>query len=132
MKAQIIQGCTHGHSKIGGCKECRKIYYRLFKEAKPAHYLLAAAQARARMKHLPFSITVADVVIPATCPVLGIPLDKRDRNHAASIDEVVQGLGYVPGNITVISGRANRIKSDATVEDITKVLMYMLEQRRIL
>lgn len=35
--------------------------------------------------------------------------------------------GYVPGNIRVISNRANLLKSDATVEELRKVIDYMEE-----
>jgi hypothetical protein len=32
------------------------------------------AQHRAKRKGIPFSITIDDIVIPETCPLLGIPL----------------------------------------------------------
>jgi hypothetical protein len=88
-------------------------------------YLWVAAKYRAKKRGVKFSITVADVVVPERCPVLGIPMDSRDRNHAPSIDEVVQGFGYVKGNVAVISGRANRIKSDATLEVLQAVEAYV-------
>jgi hypothetical protein len=38
---------------------------------------------------------------------------------------MVPSLGYVPGNIRVISMRANRIKTDATADELRAVLRYM-------
>jgi hypothetical protein len=119
----IIKSCTHGNPKIGGCKGCKKIY------AKKEHenlglYLWRAARSRAKAKGLPFTITPEQVVIPAHCIVLGIPLDSRDRDHCPSLDEVVQGLGYTERNTCVISGRANRIKSDASPEELRAITRY--------
>ena len=43
------------------------------------------AQHRAKRKGIPFSITIDDIIIPETCPLLGIPLvstnDKRDPRN---------------------------------------------------
>jgi len=62
--------------------------------------------------------------VPKTCPVLGIALDDSNRDHVATIDEVIQGHGYTPRNICVISGRANRLKSDATPNELAAVARY--------
>lgn len=90
----------------------------------PANNLLIGAKNRAHKRGTPCTITRADIVIPTHCPVLGIPLDSRDRDHAPSLDEVVPGLGYVPRNICVISCRANRMKSDGTPEELAAVAAY--------
>lgn len=39
----------------------------------------------------------------------------------------VPALGYVKGNVFVISFRANRIKTDASVTEIAALLAYMQE-----
>ena len=43
----------------------------------------------------------------------------------ASLDCIIPELGYVPGNVAVISRRANTIKNDATIEELELVLAYM-------
>lgn len=83
-----------------------------------------SAESRAKKKNLPFNIRIADIAIPTHCPVLGIPLDSRDRDHTPSLDEVVYGLGYIKRNVAVISGRANRFKSDATADELKAVARY--------
>ena len=83
------------------------------------------ARKRAKRFELPFDITPDDITIPERCPVLGIQLNAGTRDGAASLDRMQPNLGYVPGNIRVISFRANRIKSDATIKEMTAVLAYM-------
>jgi hypothetical protein len=71
---------------------------------------------------VPFSISVQSIVIPATCPVLGIPIilgEKRSEN-SPSLDRLVPENGYVPGNVRVISDKANRLKGDRTLIELQK------------
>lgn len=75
------------------------------------------ARRRARELGIECTITVHDVIIPARCPILGIPLVRGEGKQAASspsIDRIRNDEGYVPGNIQVVSYRANRMKSDAS------------------
>jgi len=78
---------------------------------------------------LPFDITPEDIVIPALCPVLGIPLlvggGTGFHNSSPSLDRTDNARGYVKGNVQVISLRANRIKCDSTVDEMRKLLAYM-------
>lgn len=81
-----------------------------------------AAKTRAKKKGLPFDITIDDVVIPEVCPLLEIPLVKGTvgfNGNSPSLDRVVPDLGYVKGNVWVISMRANSIKRDASLEELT-------------
>lgn len=86
------------------------------------------ARIRARAKGLPFSITKEDIVVPAVCPVLGVPLTLPVGNSpgdtSPSLDRIIPALGYVPGNVRVISYRANRIRNDATIAELEAVLAY--------
>lgn len=117
--------CPHGHKYMAECKICKHAYYLKYKRDEHAKILWMAARSRARNRGIPFTIKQTDVVVPTHCAVLGIPLDCRDRNHTPSIDEVVQGKGYTPGNIAVISGKANRIKSDATLKELQAIELYV-------
>ena len=104
----------------------RKYYYKDVKKTK-----VAAAKHRARYKGLPFDLTPDMIEIPEVCPVLGISLEfgsVSSRDCSPSLDRIVPELGYVEGNIRVISGRANRIKSDASIEELEAILKYMKEQ----
>lgn len=66
------------------------------------------------------------------CPVLGIPLIDGSKligcsrpDNLAELDRLIPDKGYVKGNVHWISRRANRIKSDATVEELEKIISYM-------
>ncbi|WP_458098585.1 hypothetical protein [Roseomonas sp. WA12] len=84
--------------------------------------LLAAAKYRAKKKGLPFEITAADIVIPETCPALGFPMAAGgEKFNSPSVDRIDPALGYVPGNIVVVSFLANSIKFTADPEQIIKV-----------
>lgn len=101
----------------------------LRRQANPEKMLLANAKRRAKRYGVPFSITVDDVSIPYRCPVLGIKLYSNwGANHptdnSPSLDRIVPELGYVPGNVVVISMRANRIKADANIGELQDVATY--------
>ena len=91
-----------------------------------ARFLCVRAKARAAEKGIPFEITPADLTVPAICPVLGIEMTfGGDRETSPTIDRVIPALGYVPGNVRVISYRANRIKTDATLAELLALVAYI-------
>jgi hypothetical protein len=127
----IGSNLENGRSKSCGCykKGHSGLKHGLFNT--PEYALWNGARKRAIKKHLPFSIKPADVPkIPLVCPILGIVLKKgvgKPGSIASSptLDRIVPNKGYVPGNIQVISQRANVIKNDATPEEVMKVAEWM-------
>lgn len=94
----------------------------------PERYLHHMARIRAKKKRVPFELTVENVTIPTHCPILGIPLSinsGKSGPNSPTLDRIIPQLGYVPGNVIVMSHRANTIKSDASVEEIRKVLDFL-------
>jgi hypothetical protein len=97
--------------------------------------LFQGARARAKRAGLPFTITRKDIIIPSHCPILGIPLFKvtgkqGGGDNSPSLDRIRPELGYVPGNVIVISMRANRIKSDATIQELRDIASFYATLRR--
>jgi hypothetical protein len=90
--------------------------------------MLTNAKARAKHFVLPFSITREDIIVPEFCPILGHKLQVRGGRTAPSLDRIVPALGYVPGNIQVISHMANTMKSDATLEEMIHLGKWAQEQ----
>jgi hypothetical protein len=90
--------------------------------------MLRNAKNRAKEIGREFNLVREDVVMPEFCPVLGLRLEKGSTGFqpcSPSIDRVDSTKGYVQGNVQVISWRANRLKADATIEELEKVLAYM-------
>ncbi|HVI58041.1 MAG TPA: hypothetical protein VM619_04085 [Luteimonas sp.] len=78
---------------------------------------LRTRKADAKREGIPFAITLAEACpggAPKVCPVLGLVLDYSGEHTDASpsFDRIDPAAGYVPGNVQVISLRANRIKRD--------------------
>lgn len=89
--------------------------------------MVRAAKARATKTGVPFNLTPEDITIPHLCPVLGIPLvvgNDKPTDNSPSLDRVMPSLGYVPGNVLVLSNRANRIKNNATVMELRMVAEF--------
>ena len=60
-------------------------------------------------------------IAPSSCPVFNIPFVERGNGFnkwSPSIDKINPALGYVKGNIQVISFMANKMKQDATKEQL--------------
>ncbi len=90
------------------------------------------AKTRSSNLNLPFDIERSDIVIPDKCPVLGIDLfitKKTLGDNSPTIDRFDPAKGYVKGNITVISAKANRIKNNATLEELEKVYNWYRKQK---
>jgi len=93
-----------------------------------AYALWQTCRHRARKKNLPFDLFVEDIVIPERCPALGIPLisgSKGSMDNWPSVDRKVPELGYVRGNICVISYKANRMKSNGTLEELINLVRWL-------
>lgn len=109
-----------------------KEYYRKYRELNHEQCLLSSARNRARLKKLPFNLTKEDIVIPEFCPILGIKLTRNMTNHggsfsSASIDKIIPELGYVKGNVQVISLLANGMKSNANRQQLLMFAKWILE-----
>ena len=100
------------------------------RERRPVAYLLNVARQRCNRTGTEFCITEADLTMPTHCPLLGTPLDTYAESIDAhpSIDRINPELGYVPGNVWIISHRANRIKSNATFAELIAIGLALQER----
>ncbi len=89
--------------------------------------MFSGARRRAKQKGIPFTITLDDVVVPKFCPVFGMELRVNRRivgPDSPSLDRIIPALGYVPGNVIVVSHKANTIKSYASLEELLLVTAF--------
>jgi len=88
--------------------------------------LIRSTKNTARVKNLDHTITPEDIPIPANCPVLGITLTNIGKaDTCPSVDRINSKGGYTPDNVRVISMRANRIKSDASLQELEAIVNYI-------
>ena len=84
--------------------------------------LLYIAKKRAKKKNIEFSIGAEDLEKVTHCPLLGIEFSfsntRASRHDSPSIDRIDPSKGYIPGNVWVISQKANTIKSNATLNEL--------------
>jgi hypothetical protein len=127
---------TSGKTQSCGCLRKEKVNAKNRERFDPnaiskttEYKMLARARHRAKKNNLPFNIELSDIVIPEICPLLGIKLesntDKTSPNNP-SLDKIIPEKGYVKGNIWVVSLRANKLKNDATLQEL-KTLVENLE-----
>jgi hypothetical protein len=89
----------------------------------------ASAKRRAVKLGLPFNIDPSDIVIPKVCPVFGVEFTgasgKGPQPTSPTLDRIHPEMGYVRGNIAVISKRANDIKSYGTAAEHRQVAKWL-------
>lgn len=121
------------------CKQCETNYRkanqkRITKKvaewyaSNPEKRLYYTAKHRAKNKNLQFNLSINDIVIPEVCPILGIKIDssRSKKDNSPSLDRIDSFKGYTKENVQVISWRANWIKNNATVEELSLIAQYML------
>ena len=122
-----------GGEELARARALRAQWQRDWRFKNPRETLVIQAKMRAKKFNLPCDLTVEGLHWPTHCPILGLELDynktvpgsRKIRHSVPTLDRRTNALGYVLGNVFVISHRANRIKSDATIAELKAVLAYM-------
>lgn len=97
---------------------------------KDFQHLWKALKTSANTRNIPFSLSptdIEDIGIPLTCPILNIPLvfnRGQANDNSISFDRIDSSKGYEKDNLIIISYRANRLKSDATLEELNKIVTF--------
>ena len=93
---------------------------------------LANAKMRSKRSGVPCTITMPDVLgaVVDVCPLLGLPLvyaTGKIHDRSPTLDRKIGERGYTKDNIAVISHRANRLKSDSTIEELQTLLNNLVQ-----
>lgn len=94
-----------------------------------------AAKARAKKSDIPFDLSLDYLVSiypeVSICPIFGVQMVWNSmsgpRSNSPSLDRIHPAIGYVEGNVVWICHRANRIKSDATLDELKKLVDFYEE-----
>ena len=88
--------------------------------------MVKRAKDRAKLKNVEFNITWEDIEYVDICPILEIPLNWGETSNEGgrnidtpSLDRINPSLGYIKGNVKIISTLANMMKSSANREQIS-------------
>ena len=91
-------------------------------------YLWFEARKRAKEKDLEFTIKPEDISVPDVCPVSLVAMERNRGKlgpNSYSLDRINSSMGYIPGNVAVISFKANQIKNNFSLEELERLLKYM-------
>ncbi len=99
----------------------------------PEKSILYSSKFRANKNNVEFTITKNDINIPLICPILRHPIIKEcikggktgPKDNSPSIDRIDNSKGYIPGNIQIISNKANTMKSSATPEELINFALWV-------
>lgn len=101
---------------------------RKFRRNNPISAMMARSKKRAEQNGWEFNLSREDIVIPSTCPVLGIPIiacDVKQSDNSASLHRIDSSKGYVKGNVICISWRANCLLRNATLEELVAITTWL-------
>lgn len=146
------------YAKSGSCVDCHRIWtahgraenkerydtvvakWRKDKRInEPEYFIYASVKSNAKKKGIPFDLTKEYIrsIWPEDnkCPITGMFLyitgrdGGRNYRDSASLDRLVPELGYVKGNVAIISMRANHMKNDVTDPEVFRRLADWLETK---
>ena len=94
--------------------------------------MLCGAKSRAKAKNLPFDLDLQYVrsIINDKCPIFNFELkwdNPKQMYNSPSLDRIIPELGYVKGNVQIISNLANTMKSNASVEQLLTFSKWITE-----
>lgn len=82
-----------------------------------------------KQENIPFQISFDELEFPTHCPMLGIKLDyltdKYRSDAYPTFDRIDNTKGYIPGNVHVVSWKANRLKNNGSREELRKIVNYL-------
>lgn len=111
------------------CRACQSVRNAVDYREKWFKYVVRLKRSFCKKNKIDFNLTedYLKEIWTDTCPVFGVPFVRFDKTHSFSptLDRLDPSKGYVQGNVAFISSRANRIKYDATKEELLQVVKFI-------
>ncbi len=116
-------------------KEKRDIRHKNDRVFNRARGIYNEIKRRAKTKGVDFELSLNDIrKIYGTvdkCPILGIDIEYQPgvlNDNSPSLDRFDPTIGYKLDNINIVSARANRIKNNATADELLQASIWMLNK----
>lgn len=116
------------------CKSCRKNEARLEYKQDPFKSLIRCKKCESKKKEIPFNLDAEYLrsIWTGVCPIfkisIEIGIEGCGSHKSAHLDRLIPELGYIKGNVNYISGRANRIKYDASLMELKQIANWLEHQ----
>lgn len=113
------------------CKQCKRSLARAARQSDYFNQYCITKKSECNSKGLSFDLTgdYLESIWTDECPIFKHPIYKaiegRGSHMSAHLDRIKPELGYIKGNVAWISGRANRIKYDATSAELRQIADWM-------
>ncbi len=114
--------CKSGYD-ISRCKDCKKSKID-WRKVPLEKRILNRCKSRAVKLKRDFDLDLSDIIIPEVCPVFKTPFIYGHPDWTYSIDRIDNRKGYVKGNILIVSNKANRLKNNASIEDLQIIIDF--------
>lgn len=98
----------------------------------------ANARSRAKVTNLPFNLTIPYLISIAhdECPIFKTPFTwgvskmgkGKTRSDTPQLDRIIPEQGYVIGNVAFLSGKANKMKDNGTMQEHYAIADWIWEQ----
>lgn len=119
------KGCTKERNKQKYSKSSEDHTWKL-------KQTLKASKERATRKNLEHTLTLEQLIdlypVDNKCPIFGIELQWGfPKDSSPSLDRIDSSKGYTYENCQIVSNKANRLKSDATPQELELLVKYLKE-----
>ena len=113
-------------------REKRIEYRKKYRQDNKEKLIVRRAKTRANKNSVPFDIDEDYIkkIWPKhnICPIFKIKFERGNLDQSPSLDRIIPKLGYVKGNVQIMSHKANRIKNNATFEELVIIGKYYERQ----
>lgn len=91
--------------------------------------LFSTAKNRAKTLGVAFEITKDDLVFEEKCPVFREPFnltaERTQDAFSPTLDRIDPLKGYIKGNVSIVSFRANTLKNNLSLEEVEQLIYYI-------